>query len=161
MAKSRKTINNLASLNISEQEKNNILNNVSGPQEEVFGGGYVEGRGYLDSKTETQGLYDYRSDMDDLRAMAQSDSEVLGNNLKKSLYGAAAGFLDGFNYDIPEMKELLEGKEKQYGSWLHTIAKSVQDKAQAEHLKTFSRDTSFANQKTWFDLIGHRLFDFP
>tara|TARA_R100001377_G_scaffold85310_1_gene71533 strand:- start:58957 stop:72993 length:14037 start_codon:yes stop_codon:yes gene_type:complete len=79
-------------------------------------------------------------------AANQSFGEQVGNVTMNAIPTFAAGFLDNFNYDIPDMVGLVSGQEKEYGNWLTDITQSLRKAGDAP---VYQEGDSLADPTYW------------
>ncbi len=82
-----------------------------------------------------------------LLASSQSTFEQLGNMLLGGAKNFAAGFLDNFNYDIPQMLDLFAGTEREYGNALSKLTDSIREGAQDNPI--YTGEHSFSDPAYW------------
>jgi hypothetical protein len=80
-------------------------------------------------------------------AANQSFGEQLKNTVIGGAYQYMSGFLDNFNYDIPDLAGMMTGKEKEYGNWLSEITKNMREKS--EDYPIYLEGDSFADPAYW------------
>ena len=85
-------------------------------------------------------------DMNATLAANQGFGEQLTNVAKNALPTFAAGVLDNFNYDIPDMLGLVAGSEKEYGNWLSRITTSMRESGDAP---IYQEGDSLADPTYW------------
>jgi len=76
----------------------------------------------------------------------QGYGEQLWNMGKNAIPTIAAGFLDNFNYDVPDMTGLASGTEKEYGNWLSEITSSLRKMGDAP---IYQEGDSLADPTYW------------
>ncbi|MDB4285887.1 hypothetical protein N9933_01135 [bacterium] len=80
-------------------------------------------------------------------ALAQPFSEQLGNMFKGAVPNAKAGLIMNFNYDLPDMKDMMVGKEKEYGSWVSKIADELRD--EVADFPIYREGSNFSDPSYW------------
>ena len=86
---------------------------------------------------------DYNAEL----AANQGFGEQLLNTAIGGAYQYVAGFLDNFNYDLPDMAGMIGGEEKKYGSWLSDITKDIRKAGEAYPI--YQEGDSFADPAYW------------
>lgn len=99
---------------------------------------------------------DTRSLSDKQLAGLQSTGEIWKRAALGSMVNGIAGFMDNFNYDVVDMKDMWEGKNREYGSWLSKTVKSMQEYSGKE-FKVYD-DGVFGSQSYWANMSQNTAY---
>ena len=92
--------------------------------------------------------YDFGS-VNQKLALEQPASEQAVNMVKGGSKQFLAGFLDNFNYDIPDMVALVQGKEQEYGNWLSDFTEELRESAEENPI--YQDGASFSDPAYWMN----------
>lgn len=88
-------------------------------------------------------------------AADQPFGEQVKNMALNSLPIFAAGFLDNYNYDIPEIAGLIAGAEQEYGNWLSELTKDLRSFADRP---IYQQGDSLANSAYWLNMFQNQAY---